>query len=100
MSPGMECKFNSDVVECCVEGSDACYQGEIATLAVNATSAEHVSTTLAWANERNLALTVKSTGHDFQGRSTDSDSLNVWIHYMKEVTYFDNWQSDCSGSQP
>ena len=36
-------------------------------------------------------LSVKSTGHDFQGRSTSQDTLNVWVHYMKNVTYFDNW---------
>ena len=35
---------------------------------------------------------MKATGHDFQGRSTGKDTLNIWLHDMKEVTYFESFK--------
>jgi FAD/FMN-containing dehydrogenase len=72
----------------------------VALLAVNATNAYQVKKAVAFAAERNLKVTIKSTGHDFQGRSTSNDSLNIWVHHMKNVTYIENWTSSCDSTTP
>ena len=53
-----------------------------------------------FAADRNIPLSVKSTGHDYQGRSTSSDTLNIWVHNMKNITYFETWESNCKESEP
>jgi FAD/FMN-containing dehydrogenase len=67
-------------------------------MVVDARSAEHVQKAVKWAADHDIPLSVKSTGHDFQGRSTRADTLNIWVHNMKGVTYVENWTSGCQGS--
>ena len=100
MSPFLAC--NQDTAECCwyEEGSNnQCHQGAVSPYAVDATTAEHVQTAVRFAAEHDIRLTVKATGHDFLGRSTSADSLNIWLHGMKGITYFDDWNSGCDGSE-
>ena len=56
---------------------------------------------MKWAADNNLALSVRSTGHDYLGRSIGSDTLNIWVHHMKGAEYIDSWVSDCTpGGEP
>ena len=50
---------------CCTPESTECFSGEAGGYAVNVTSAQDVKTAVAWAAQHNVALSVKSTGHDF-----------------------------------
>lgn len=34
-----------------------------------------------------LRLIVKSTGHDYQGRSTAPGSLSIWVHHLNSIQY-------------
>ncbi|KAH6657041.1 hypothetical protein BKA67DRAFT_514826 [Truncatella angustata] len=61
--------------------SDAGYP----TYAVNATEAEHVRLSFRFAQKYNVRLVVKSSGHDFQGRSTAPGALTIWIHHMQRL---------------
>jgi FAD/FMN-containing dehydrogenase len=38
------------------------------------------------AREHNIRLIVKSSGHDFIGRSSGGNSLSIWVHRMKGTT--------------
>ena len=97
MTPLWDCGLEA---ECCwTVTSTTCQQGQVPYVAVNATTAQIVQTAVQWATDHNIPLTVKATGHDYQGRSTSSDGLNIWVHYMKNVTYFDTWTTGCSGSE-
>ncbi|CAF4503761.1 unnamed protein product [Rotaria sp. Silwood2] len=73
-----------------------CTQGSVPRLAVNALTAEHVQATVHFASVNNLRLVIKTTGHDYLGRSTAADSLLLWLHYMKNMTLIDKYTS-CSG---
>ena len=98
MMPYLECYPSA---QCCVPTfTKTCEWGSVSLIAVNATNAEQVKTAVAYAAQKNLKLTIKSTGHDFQGRSTSNDSLNIWVHHMKEVTFIENWTSQCEESTP
>ncbi|KAK7962383.1 FAD binding domain-containing protein [Apiospora aurea] len=37
------------------------------------------------AREHNVRVVVKSSGHDFQGRSTAPGALSIWIHHMQAI---------------
>jgi FAD/FMN-containing dehydrogenase len=76
--------------------STACNQGSVPSLAVNATLPEHVQATLQLVNTYNLRLVMKTTGHDYLGRSTAAGSLLLWLHYMKNMTLIGNF-SLCTG---
>ena len=102
-SPHRACTFES--AQCCWYTPNAtneeCLQGEVPLYAVDATTAEHVQTAVKWASDNNIALSVRSTGHDLLGRSIRGDTLNIWVHNMKGISYIDSWTSNCSpGSQP
>jgi FAD/FMN-containing dehydrogenase len=76
--------------------SATCNQGSVPILAVNATLPEHVQATIQFANTYNLRLVMKTTGHDYLGRSTAAGSFLLWLHYMKNKTLIDNF-SLCTG---
>jgi hypothetical protein len=38
---------------------------------------------LAFANDRNLRLIIRNTGHDYYGKSTGAGGLAVWTHFLK-----------------
>ena len=52
-----------------------CNQGSVPVVGVNATLPEHVQTTVRFASTHNLRLVIKTTGHDYFGRSTAAGSL-------------------------
>ncbi|CAF1308996.1 unnamed protein product [Adineta steineri] len=76
--------------------STTCNQGSVPILAVNATLPEHVQATLQLVNRYNLRLVIKTTGHDFSGRSTANGALLLWLHHMKNFTFINNTLS-CTG---
>ncbi|UJR23879.1 hypothetical protein I4U23_026851 [Adineta vaga] len=78
--------------------STRCNQGSVPVLAVNATLPEHVEATLRLVQKYNLRLVVKTTGHDFFGRSTAAGSLLLWLHHMKNHSIISNWSS-CQGER-
>ncbi|KAK7983913.1 hypothetical protein PG989_011315 [Apiospora arundinis] len=51
----------------------------------NATSAEHIKISLVFARRYNIRVVVKSSGHDFQGRSTAPGALSIWVHHMQAI---------------
>jgi hypothetical protein len=57
---------------------------------LNATSSAQIATALAWANQRNVRVNVKSTGHDFLGRSTQPYSLSIWVHFLQRREYHED----------
>lgn len=42
---------------------------------------------LHFAQEHNIRLTIKNTGHDFLGRSTGRGALALWTHHLKDITF-------------
>ena len=54
---------------------------------------EHVQATIRFASTNNLRLVIKSTGHDYLGRSTTAGSLLLWLHSMKNMTLIEDYSS-------
>lgn len=64
-----------------------CGQGSIPPVGVDARSERDVQSAVNFAKQHNLKLVVKTTGHDFLGRSTARGSFLIWTHYMKQTVY-------------
>ncbi|KAF2093309.1 FAD-binding domain-containing protein [Rhizodiscina lignyota] len=77
---------------------------------VNATKSEHVQAGVNFARDHNVRLIVKTSGHDFRGRSVAPYSLSIWTHNLLGLSYHakfepsggrcdcgDNWLSAYNG---
>lgn len=73
-----------------------CNQGSVPIFAVNATLPAHVQATIRWVSKYNLRLVMKTTGHDYLGRSTAAGSLLLWLHHMKDRQLIETFSS-CTG---
>ena len=94
-----ECGRNPQ--DCCHKADRPCRQGAVPVYAVRVGSAEHVQEAVKFANRHNVRLVVKSTGHDFQGRSTAAGALLVWLHEFKGVRFHSYAEdSTCSAPKP
>ncbi|XWN29013.1 MAG: FAD-binding protein [Devosia sp.] len=60
---------------------------EVSPYAVAAQSAEDIVAAVNFAREHGVRLVVKGAGHDYLGRNMAPDSLLVWTHPMREVTF-------------
>ncbi|KAI0896797.1 FAD-binding domain-containing protein [Annulohypoxylon nitens] len=64
-----------------------CTLGNLAVYALEIDSAETAAAGLRFAQENNIRLTVKNTGHDYIGRSNGQGSLVLWTHKLKDMTF-------------
>lgn len=62
---------------------------ELSTRAVVAESTADIVTAVKFARKHNIKVVIKSTGHDYLGRSNAPDSLLIWTHKMRDVKVVD-----------
>ncbi|KAK1758511.1 hypothetical protein QBC47DRAFT_143717 [Echria macrotheca] len=73
--------------------NDTCLPGEAypcsprgyPVFVVNASTAAHVQAGLQFARKNNIRVIVKSSGHDYLGRSVAPFSLSIWVHHLKST---------------
>eukprot|EP00927_Polykrikos_kofoidii_P048959 TRINITY_DN43118_c0_g1_i1.p1 TRINITY_DN43118_c0_g1~~TRINITY_DN43118_c0_g1_i1.p1 ORF type:complete len:623 (-),score=70.56 TRINITY_DN43118_c0_g1_i1:104-1705(-) len=66
---------------------------------VDVRSAADASVALRFATEHSLAISVKSTGHEWYGRSSHPGSLLLWTHNMADIVWTDSFvPAGCSRS--
>ncbi|KAH9985248.1 hypothetical protein BJV77DRAFT_965658 [Russula vinacea] len=75
----------------CLRNGSSCAQGDVSLYAVNATSAPHIQAGISFAQAHNLRVVIKSSGHDYLGRSTAKNSLLLWTAYFKNITFTDHF---------
>ncbi|PQE17361.1 FAD binding domain-containing protein [Rutstroemia sp. NJR-2017a BVV2] len=56
---------------------------------VNATTAQDVRKAVIFANRFDLRLVIRSTGHDYNGKSTGAGALAIWTHHMTSTSLID-----------
>ncbi|KAI0314433.1 FAD-binding domain-containing protein [Amylostereum chailletii] len=81
--------FSVHPPELCLRNTTHCAQGNVPLYAVNATTVQHVQAGVAFAARHFLRTAVKSSGHDYLGRSTAKHALLLWTQYMKNITFTD-----------
>lgn len=70
-----------------------CELGNLASYSVNVTDAQHVVTGLDFARQNNIRLVVKTTGHDFMGKSTGKGALSLWMHSLQDKTIIPSYSN-------
>jgi hypothetical protein len=55
--------------------------------AVEAETTSDVVTAVNFARQHHLKLVIKGTGHDYLGRSNAPQSLLIWTHKMRQITF-------------
>ncbi|KAH8695640.1 isoamyl alcohol oxidase [Talaromyces proteolyticus] len=71
--------------------SEECYLGRLSSLYVDAREASHVVTAVKFAKTHNIRVSIKNTGHDYFGRANTPNTLAIWTHNMKNMTYHSNF---------
>ncbi|KAK0628601.1 hypothetical protein B0T17DRAFT_523189 [Bombardia bombarda] len=83
-------QWNND--SCLPVPSDRCGGQGYPVYVINATTARHVKLGMDFATRYNVRLVVKSTGHDYIGRSVAPNSLSIWVHHMKGIQTHDSFR--------
>lgn len=104
--------YTSNPAELCLyNDTSACSQGDVPIYAINATSPQHLqvrsqfSTSISrssltcgrsqagvsFASQHDLRVSVKSSGHDYLGRSTAPNSLLLWTQYFQDIEFTDSF---------
>lgn len=96
-SPIWEVNFTTG--EGCYVFGQPCNQGYIPPIAVNASKASYVSAALSFAHKYNIQVVIKSSGHEYQGRSSGAGTLLIWTQYMKGFKLGKNYVP-CTGDTP
>ncbi|KAK1248182.1 hypothetical protein MKX08_006402 [Trichoderma sp. CBMAI-0020] len=63
-----------------------CSLGRLSALQVYATTAEHITATIAFVRKHGIRMIVKNTGHDYLGRSSAANTLTLNTHNMKNIS--------------
>ncbi|KAI5917047.1 FAD-binding domain-containing protein [Camillea tinctor] len=77
--------------------SIGCTLGNLAAYSLEIDSAATAAAGLKFAQENNIRLTVKNTGHDYTGRSNGRGSLVLWTHKLKDVEFISYNSSHYTG---
>ncbi|KAK4240110.1 hypothetical protein C8A03DRAFT_13528 [Achaetomium macrosporum] len=79
--------------ESCLPQEGAPCSGEgYPVFVINATEVRHVQLGVQFARKHNIRLVIKSSGHDFLGRSNAPNSLSIWTHNMKWIETHDSFR--------
>jgi len=68
-----------------------CKLGRISPYAVKILTAEDAQKAFAFAQRRNIRVTIKNTGHDYVGRAAGPDGLTLWTKQMTSMKYEENF---------
>ena len=77
--------------------SSQCVVGSYIQYAIDVQTKEDVVAGLKFASEKNIRLVVRNTGHDYNGRSTGSGALGLWMHHLKDLELVDYEDAYYSG---
>ncbi|KAF5391053.1 hypothetical protein D9757_003987 [Collybiopsis confluens] len=76
----------SNTPQNCSQGS-----GNVPLFAIIAESAQDIQKGVQFAQRHNLRLTIKSSGHDYLGRSTAKNALLISTHKLQNITFSDHF---------
>ncbi|KIX03880.1 uncharacterized protein Z518_07433 [Rhinocladiella mackenziei CBS 650.93] len=80
-----QCYINSSRTDPCQPGL------AVPHYSVAADSVADIQAAVKFANEKDLYLVVKNTGHDHLGRSSGQGSFSIWTHNLKGRQWTDNY---------
>ncbi|MCJ1397113.1 hypothetical protein MMC11_000305 [Xylographa trunciseda] len=71
--------------------------GNYVDYAINVTSTNDITAGLRFAQEQNIRLVIKNTGHDYSGKSTGRGALGLWMHNLKSISFLSYHSANYAG---
>ncbi|KAK1977134.1 FAD binding domain-containing protein [Colletotrichum cereale] len=68
---------------------ERCIIGTYVQYAVKATGADDYVKTIKFAQDNNMRLAIRNTGHDYLGKSGGAGALALWTHHLKDIDVLD-----------
>jgi len=68
-----------------------CQQGSVSEYYVAVSGPEDVQKAFRFSAKTGIHLSIKSSGHDYKGRSSSKGSLNLWMRNLTSMTYTPNF---------
>ncbi|KAJ7176741.1 FAD-binding domain-containing protein [Mycena filopes] len=75
----------------CLRNATTCGQGDVPLYSVEAETAADVQAAVKFSNAHNLRVAIKSSGHDYLGRSTAPNSLLIHTSKLQNVSFVDSF---------
>ncbi|KAJ6516922.1 FAD-binding domain-containing protein [Mycena vitilis] len=75
----------------CLQNSTTCGQGDVPLYAVEAETVADIQAAVNFSSTHNLRVVVKSTGHDYLGRSTAPNSLLIRTTKFNNMSFVDSF---------
>ncbi|KAJ7678060.1 FAD-binding domain-containing protein [Mycena polygramma] len=75
----------------CFRNATTCGQGDVPIYAVEAETVADIQAAIKFSSAHNLRVVVKSTGHDYLGRSTAPNSLLIRTSKFKDTSFADSF---------
>ncbi|KAJ7182940.1 FAD-binding domain-containing protein [Mycena crocata] len=76
----------------CLQNATTCGQGDVPNYSVEAQTVEDIQAAVKFASKHNLRVVIKSSGHDYLGRSTAPNSLLIWTYNLQNITFTDSFK--------
>ncbi|KAJ2901620.1 FAD binding domain-containing protein [Zalerion maritima] len=70
-----------------------CVVGTYVSYAVEVLSEKDIQTAVKFARDKNLRVVVRTTGHDYFGRSTGTGALAIWTRNLTSITVDHDYES-------
>ncbi|KAJ7130596.1 FAD-binding domain-containing protein [Mycena epipterygia] len=64
-----------------------CSQGSIPSYYIDIKNVQDVQSAFAFSRNTGVHVVIKNTGHDYKGRSSSPNSLGLWSHNLKSMSY-------------
>ncbi|TGJ86987.1 hypothetical protein E0Z10_g1718 [Xylaria hypoxylon] len=77
-----------------------CELGNYAQYSINVSTVSHVQAGIQFAQEKNIRLTIKNTGHDLLGKSSGKGALSLWTHHLDTINFIDHYNGDSEYDGP
>ncbi|KAJ7813344.1 hypothetical protein B0H14DRAFT_3750618 [Mycena olivaceomarginata] len=78
-----------------------CQLGTVPGYFIDVRDATDVAAAFTFSEETGIPLVIKNTGHDYKGRSSAPNSIALWMHNLKEMSYQPDFVPEgCSLAQP
>ncbi|KAF8201250.1 hypothetical protein K438DRAFT_2108763 [Mycena galopus ATCC 62051] len=73
------------------QNGTTCGQGDVPIYAVEAETVEDIQAAVKFSSIHNLRVVIKSSGHDYLGRSTTPSSLLIHTHKLQNISFTDSF---------
>ena len=76
-----------------------CVVGTYVSYSVNATDPSVISNTIRFATYFNIRIVIRSTGLDYNGKSSGAGAIAIWTHNLQDIEFIDYKSTNFTGKE-